>query len=288
MIPETENRPSVAAMLEEAERRLSGRGVDSARLDAELLMAHACGRVSRARLVAGLIEPSDFEIESFRCMVERRAAREPIAYIVGWREFFSLDFEVNPAVLIPRPETETLVEAALEFLAGVPAPRVLDIGAGCGAIAVAIATSVPDAAVIATDTVKASLEVSRRNAARHRCGGRVTFLEADLFPGGAGSFDLIVSNPPYIPTGAIEDLPTEVRLYEPRLALDGGSDGLEFYRRIAPLAFQYLKPGGAVMVEVGEGQSSAVGAMFRTAGFGKTGTIEDLSGKERVMVARTV
>ena len=167
-------------MLDEACLILAEAGIDTARLDAEVLLAHACG-ASRANLLAGLAVDAD-AAEKFRRMISRRRAREPIAYIIGCREFFSLDFEVTPAVLIPRPETETLVEAALKFLATRPESHVLDLGTGSGAIAIAIATKAQKAQMKGTDISQAALEVARRNALRHRCDTRIDFIAAELFP----------------------------------------------------------------------------------------------------------
>ncbi len=278
--------PSAGALLVEAERLLLRSGVESARLDAELLMAAACG-AARTALIAGTVTPAPAQIESFHRMAGRRAAREPLAYIIGRKDFFSLELEVTPATLIPRPETETLAEAALAFLAARRRARVLDIGAGCGALALALAANAPHAAVTGTDIFKETLEVARRNAARHRLAARVTFVAADLFPSGAAApFDLIVSNPPYVESAAIGKLAPEIRLYEPRAALDGGSDGLAFYRRIARRAAGYLAPGGAIMAEAGAGQAPEVEALLRAGGFGRTGTVRDLGGVERVILAR--
>ncbi len=172
-------------------------------------------------------------------MVARREAREPLAYIVGQREFFSLEFAVSPGVLIPRPETETVVEAALEFMRTSPSAKVLDIGTGSGAIAVAIANNAPVAQIVALDISKVSLEIAAENARRHRCADRIAFVQSDCFSALDGSqlrfdpFDLIVSNPPYIPEDELAALAPEVRDFEPRVALEGGRDGMEFYRRIA-------------------------------------------------------
>lgn len=272
-------------MLEEASLILADAGIDNAHLDAEVLLAHACG-VSRAALMARLANINADAAENFRIMIARRAAREPLAYIIGRKEFFSLDFEVTPAVLIPRPETETLVEAALKLLAPRHVPRDLDIGTGSGAIAIAIAVNSPEARIIATDISKEALEVAHRNAIRHRCEDRVEFVAADLFPKDDSRFDLIVSNPPYIAEADLETLQTEIRLHEPRHALVDGSDGFEFYRRIATESRSRLNPEGAVVVEIGAGRASEVAALFRRAGFSNIDAVRDLAGIERVIRAR--
>jgi release factor glutamine methyltransferase len=201
-------------------------------------------------------------------------------------EFFSLDFEVTPAVLIPRPETETLVEAALAFLASRKRARVLDIGTGSGAIAIAIVANAPEARMVATDISNAALEVARRNAIRHRCDARIDFVAGDLFPDSHSRFDLIVSNPPYIADADFHALAPEIRIYEPRQALVGGGDGLEFYRCIAAGCRSQLVREGAVIMEIGAGQAQTVKALFRSAGFSKIDSIRDLARIERVIRAR--
>jgi release factor glutamine methyltransferase len=286
MISESANVPFIGKLLADAESALVQSGVDSARLDAELLMAATCA-VERATLLAGTVRLTQAQSESFAAMLARRAAREPLAYIVRRREFFSLEFEVTRAVMIPRPETETLVETALEFLGQRAEAHVLDIGTGSGAVAVAIAVNAPQVAVTATDISAQALEVARRNAARHGLKRRIALLEADLLPQGAQAvFDLIVSNPPYVESQAIESLAPEVRLYEPRIALEGGSDGLKSSRAIARVARSHLAPGGAVMVEVGAGQARRVRELFLSAGFANVTSVRDLGGTERVVCAR--
>ena len=272
-------------MLEAGCRLLAAAGIDNARLDAEVLLAHACG-TSRAALMAGAAIASTDTTERFRVMIERRASRATLAYIIGRKEFFSLDFEVTPSVLIPRPETETLVEAALRFLATRPEPRILDIGTGSGAIAIAIAANAPEVRIKATDISKEALEVARRNAIRHRCEDRIEFVAADLFPDGHSHFDLIVSNPPYVAEADLDALQPEIRLHEPRHALVAGDDGLDFYRRIATDCRSRLNSDGAVMVEIGAGQASAVEALFQRAGFSNIDAVRDLAGIDRVIRAR--
>jgi release factor glutamine methyltransferase len=282
---EAEATATSRTMLEEARRALVVAGVDSARLDAEVLLARACG-IPRAMLLAGTPRVTPDVIKKFRRMVARRAAHEPLAYIIGRKEFFSLDFEVTPAVLIPRPDTETLIEAALEFLATRDQPRILDIGTGSGAIAVALAMNALDARIVAIDISEDALEVAHHNAIRHRCEERIEFVRADLFPDGDSRFDLIVSNPPYIAVAELELLQPEIRLYEPRLALAAGPDGLDFYRRIAAECRSRLNSDGALMVEIGAGQAFAVEALFRRAGFSNIDAIRDLARIERVICAR--
>jgi release factor glutamine methyltransferase len=277
-------------LLSEGADSLARTGVENPRLDAELILC-AAANCDRPALIAGTASIDDAVARRFAAMIGRRAAREPLAYIVGRREFYSIEFELSPAVLIPRPETEALVAAALDFLATRPDPSVLDIGAGSGAIALAIARNARDARVTAVDISADALAIARRNADRLGLRDRVELRRADCFDpldGGEplGRFDLIVSNPPYIRDGDIDLLGPEISRYEPRLALDGGADGLDFYRRIAGEAPVHLAADAALMVEVGDGQSKAVMELLGGGGFASTRAIPDLAGIPRVIVAR--
>jgi release factor glutamine methyltransferase len=222
--------------------------------------------------------------------VSRRERREPVAYIVGHRAFYDLDLEVTPDVLIPRPETETLVSVALEWLrsrddaghARGGAARVLDIGTGSGAIALAVARHAPWARVVATDVSAAALAVAARNAVRNRID-RVEFVLGDLFEGVSGSFDLVVSNPPYVSTQEYPRLEPNVRDYEPRLALHAEEEGLAVLARICREAPTRLKPGGAVGVEIGAAQGGAVAALMRGSGIQNVRIVADLAGHDRVV-----
>jgi release factor glutamine methyltransferase len=281
---------AAAAALAAATGRLARAAIESARLDAELLMA-AAARTSRAAVIIGAAEIDATVLERFERMVARREAREPLAYIVGHREFFSLEFEVCPGLLVPRPETERLVETALDFLNGRLSATILDIGTGSGAIAIAIAKNAPAVRIVALDISKVSLEVAARNARRHRCADRITFLHGDCFAAldaarYGSPFDLIVSNPPYIAEAEFATLAPEVRDFEPRIALAGGRDGMGFYRRIAAGLSRWLGRDGEVMLEVGAGQVDAVEAMLRAAGCLAGVRVRDLSGVERVVRAR--
>jgi release factor glutamine methyltransferase len=280
----------IARLLERAARRLRAAGVESPRLDAELLLACAAG-IERAHLVAREVELSAEVLARFESALARRERREPLAYIVGVREFHSLDFGVSPEVLIPRPDTETLVDTALSFLADRGDARVLDIGTGSGAIAISIAWECPRVRMTATDGSAQALEIARRNAKRHAVADRIEFRRADLFEpldGGAplGTFDLIVSNPPYVEAAALLTLAPEIRDYEPRAALAGGADGLDCYRRIAAGVLEHLAPDGALMVEIGAGQARSVSKLFAEAGMRRLDVINDLSAVARVIIAR--
>jgi release factor glutamine methyltransferase len=257
--------------------------VDNARLEAEWMLCAALS-LDRVGLYVNFDKPlTDAELAGFRGMVARRAKREPLQYILGSQEFRGLDFRVAPGVLIPRHDTETLVEEAVRRAK--PAAAVLDIGVGSGCIAIALAKELPDADVMGVDASSAALELARDNADRN--GVRVTLFEGSLFePFPGRRFDLIVSNPPYIPTADLETLQPEVREYEPRSALDGGPNGLLFYRLIVPAATEHLNPGGWLLFEVGIGQAGDVTAILAQHGFTEFFTARDPGGIERVVGGR--
>lgn len=282
--------PCVLAALLEGTRRLSG-AIDSARLDAELLLGHVLKMTRTQLVVAANSRLGYVQWECYEAVLARRLRREPVAYITGRQEFWSLDFDVTPDVLIPRPETERLVEIALRLAAelrvGGPL-RILDLGTGSGAIAIALAWELPGAEVWATDISPSALAVAWRNAARHSGADRIHFLQSDLFADidVEDRFDLIVSNPPYIRRGEIAQLEPDVSRWEPRNALDGGVDGLDYYRRIAGKAFDYLSPGGATAVEIGADMGLSVTALFAGTGAVDARIFQDYSGRDRVVVAR--
>jgi release factor glutamine methyltransferase len=262
---------------------LFSRGIDNARLEAEWLLCAATG-LDRVGLYLNFERPlNDDELAAYRIMVARRGRREPLQHILGTQEFCGLEFEVSPDVLIPRHDTETLVN---EALARMPAAEsVLDIGTGSGCIAVTLACRLPGASVTAVDISLAALVVARRNAERN--GVAVEFLLGSLLEPVAGRhFDLIISNPPYIPSSDIETLESEVRDFDPRAALDGGADGLDVYRAMIPDAAARLNPGGWLLVEVGIGQAADVAQMFRAACvYGEPIITCDGAGVERVVGA---
>jgi release factor glutamine methyltransferase len=268
---------------------LEKRGNPSARLDADLLVAHALG-VKRIALYLDLERPLvDAELAQVRKLVERRRAREPIAYILGEREFYGRRFEVNADVLIPRPDTETLVEQALSILrARAPEGRVLDLCTGSGAIALSLAAELPQLRVVATDISEAALAVAVRNAAELGVTERVELRAGDLYaalPAGE-RFAMITANPPYVGAHELPTLAADVRDFEPQLALDAGSDPLVFYTRIASEAAQHMLPGASLLVEVGHTQASDVAALLRGRGLLDVRTQKDLAGIERVVIGR--
>lgn len=260
------------------------------RLEAQMLLSHVLGK-PRVWLIAHDDQAlTDEEFEAFQGLCQRRMAGEPIAYLVGEREFMGLAFHVTPAVLIPRPETELLVETALKALAGRHAPHVLDLGTGSGAIAVALAHARPDAQVWATDISAEALEIARRNAARHDV--EVGFLSGTWFepfahavveddPESSCRFDAIVSNPPYIPMSDAHLTEGDLR-FEPKSALTDNADGLSAYRVLTGEALKFLVPGGCLCVEHGFDQGPAVFDLFEAAGFVDIKTIRDLAGHPRV------
>ncbi len=222
-----------------------------------------------------------------KALAERRRAGEPIQYITGETEFYGLPFQVTADVLIPRPETEHLVEKALGLAAGFAQPRMVDVGAGSGAIAVALAHHLHEARITAVDVSAAALEIARGNAERNGVSSRIRFLQSDLLAAVAGErFELIVSNPPYVPTADRDSLSVEVREHEPALALFAGEDGLAIYRRLIPAAFGVLDAGGFLLLEIGYGQWESVGAQLADAGFTQIEFVPDLQGIPRVACGR--
>jgi len=275
---------TVLKLLKWTAEYFSGKGIDNGRLDSELLLADTL-KLNRVGLYLNYDRPlTAEELTLFRKQVERRARREPLAYILGRCEFWSLPFVVTPAVLIPRPDTEVLVEEALKRLP--PQGRVLDVGLGSGAIAVAIAHERSDARVEGIDLSPEALAVALENAAANGVAEQVTFRQGDLFALNGGPYDLIVSNPPYIAAGEMPTLMPEVRDFEPSLALVAGADGLDCYRALVPAAWPQLSAGGWLLVEVGAGQSQAVQDLFSAADYCEGITVRDLGGIERVVGGR--
>lgn len=262
--------------VQQAASRLAEAGVDSPKLDAQLLLAHHLGW-SRSRLMAHTRDVLG-GAPALEKNLRRRLDREPLAYILGYKEFFGREFLVTPSVLIPRPETETLVNMALEETFA----RALDIGTGSGCLAVTLRAERPDSEVEATDVSSGALAVARQNANRHDI--RVKFWEADLWPPERKRFDLIVTNPPYV---AREDpLQPEIALHEPQLALFAEEGGLAVYRRLADEARSWLSEGGRLITEVGYGQADDVAKLFQNQGWGLAGKVLDFSGVQRALQFR--
>ena len=272
-------RDAVRSATAELERA----GCPSPRVDAEWLLGHTLG-ISRTELYADGVRPlGPEEEERLETLVARRASREPLAYILGEWGFRRLTLKVDPRVLIPRPETEVLVGRCLELLAGLEQPRVLDVGAGSGAIALGIADEHPGATVVATDSSPGALEVAAENRARTGLGDRVELVEGDLFAGVEGPFDLVVSNPPYVEPDEIESLEAEVRDFEPRAALVA-TGVTEALARRAP---EVLRDGGALCLEVADGRAGGIAQLLESLGYLAVTMTPDLAARERVVDGRT-
>ena len=293
-------------LLRDAAERLRAAGIDSARVDARILLAHALGvepssifslspaergrgqgeGVSTVELAAATPSPrpsppeGEREVLSlFESFLARRIAREPVAYITGHKEFWSLDFEVGPGVLIPRPETETLVEQVLRHFPDRTAPLdVLDLGTGTGCLLIAVLSEYRDARGVGVDSSPQALGWARRNVEKH--GSNARLIQGD-FAAAMGAYDVILANPPYISTEHIAALAPELRLYEPVQALDGGADGLDAYRLLAPEIERLLKPEGLAFLEIGAGQGPAVGKLMKTVDI-----VPDLAGIDRCAIGR--
>lgn len=281
---------TVREVIQRSTEFLQRHGVDSPRLQAELLLAHLL-KLPRLQLYLNhdraLTEP---EVTALRALVQRRARREPLQHLVGSVSFYGLEIAVSPAALIPRPETETLAELAATALAGRDSsapPVVLDFGTGTGCLAIALATRCPAARIHALDLSEAALALARLNAERHGITARLAFHLGDGFRALPADlrFDLIVANPPYIPTGELATLQPEVRDFDPRAALDGGVDGLDFYRRLALEAPAWMKAAGGLFAEFGDGQEAALPSLFAEAGWRATEVHRDLTGRPRVLEA---
>ncbi len=272
----------------QAEARLQvGPHPERARLDAEALLLHLIGR-NRAWLLTHLDDEfGGCKSIGYSQLIERRLAGEPIQYITGECEFYGLPFRVNRDVLIPRPETEHLVERVLELAAEFEQPRIVDVGTGSGAIAIALAHTLTSAQVTAVDLSKAALGLARENAERNGVAECVRLLEGDLLLPVAGEeFEFVVSNPPYVPESDRDTLAVEVREFEPGMALFAGADGLNIYKRLSPLVYEALVPGGYVLFEIGFGQADAVAGILAAAGFSDVQFTKDLQGIDRVVSAQ--
>ncbi len=293
MPPAPNDRPTLRYALDEAQKVLAeGSHPERARRDTETLLLRALRKNAPETNLAWLIahdgEPLAPDAAATFCdLIERRLAGEPIQHIIGEAEFYGMPFHVNRDVLIPRPETEHLVEKAIALAAEFARPKILDVGTGSGAIAIALAHALPFAEITATDISPAALAVAKDNAASNGFADRVRFLEGDLLdPAGPGPFDMVVSNPPYVPESDRATLDVEVRDYEPALALFAGEDDLAIYRRLIPTAFGAIVAGGFLALEIGYGQQEAIHALLAGAGFSGIEFTEDLQKIPRVVVAR--
>lgn len=283
---------TLAEAINRAAAGLSDRGIPNARLDAELLLRHVLGR-DRAWILTHIQDALDGEHEAiFDSLISRRANREPLQYITGTQEFWGLDFIVTPDVLIPRPETELIIESSLQAMAGTPSPLIVDLCTGSGCIAVSLAKELPSSRILATDSSEKAVAVARLNARKHQVADRIRFLHGDLFEpleelDILGKVDILVSNPPYVPAGLMSILQPEVRDHEPETALLAGPEGTEIHVRIISTAPRYLRTQGSLIMEMGIGQATAVGQMIRASGaYHSAEVLKDLAGIERVIIAK--
>ena len=270
-------------------RSLLAQVSDEGDIEAEMLLRE-CLSLDRTRLYARLGEElSTEQEEAYRGLIVRRMVYEPAAYILGHKEFFGLEFEVTPAAIIPRPETERLVEIAIDFSRRQAGLKIADVGTGCGAIAVSIAHTVPEASIVAVDLSADALALAQRNAERHRVQRRIRFVQGDLVaPLDGTAFGLIAANLPYVRTSEWEQLPREIREHEPRDGLDGGPDGLQVITRLLQQAPAHLAPGGLLLAEIDDRQGWATTDLAREA-FPSAGVElrRDLSGRDRVLTVQT-
>lgn len=293
-IPQSAGQATLGEVIAEARRLLEQAGIESAGQEAFWIVEHVL-RLPAHHVVADRDRVlSPVELAAAREMIERRVGREPLQYILGTQEFCGLEFDVNPAVLIPRPETELLVEYVAQRIAAARQATIVDVCTGSGCIAVAIARMRPQARVIATDLSSPSLAVARQNAIRHGVGERITWLEGDLLGSLAeqeleGQVDVIVSNPPYIAEAEWATLQPEVKLFEPRGALVAGPQGTESHERLLQESGRYLSPGGAVIMEIGAGQARAIRRIVdQIPGYRFHRLVYDEAGLERVVIVERV
>ncbi|HEX4951052.1 MAG TPA: peptide chain release factor N(5)-glutamine methyltransferase [Blastocatellia bacterium] len=276
--------PTIADTLKQASHHLRQSEVPNDLLDAQTLLAHALGK-DRTYLIIHFNETLSDELRAaYQALIERRATGEPLQYIVGHQQFYGLEFEVTPDVLIPRPETELIVEETLRLAANSAQPVIIDVGTGSGCLAVTLARELEDAQVIATDISPAALAVARRNAERNGVQDRIVFVEGDLLSGVTTTADFIVSNPPYVAAHELPTLQREVRDWEPKIALTDFADGLEFYRRLLREAPAHLKPNGCLLMEMGYQQSETIKALVDRDVWSEPRALQDLQRIERTLV----
>lgn len=288
------NSVTLRNVLREAADALSSNHIEQARLEAELLLAYVLELRKEDIIIYPDRELTDPQEIKFQQLVERRCRKEPLAYIIGHREFWSMEFQVNSKVLIPRPETEEIIERLLnlaEDKTNEKVIRILDVGTGSGILAIVAASEFSKSRITAVDNSDDALEIAKKNALQHQVADRIKFFKMDLMRDWTlpenDLYDTILSNPPYIPSRELEQLMPDVRDYEPREALDGGPDGLDCYRSIVEKAFPYLKPGGHLIFEVGDDQAGSVQQSLQThGGWDAINIVQDLSGRDRVVSAR--
>lgn len=278
------------SLLAEVRRRFQAGGLDDPAQEARILVGGLLGLTAAGLLAGGRDPVGANDAARVRAAIERRLAHEPVHRILGFREFYGLTLALSPETLEPRPDTETLVERMLPFAAGAVrqkgACRILDLGTGTGAICLALLSACPGATGTGADLSAGAVATARENAARNGLQARFSAVESDWFSAITGTFDVIVSNPPYIASRVVDELDPEVRDHDPRLALDGGLDGLEAYRRIAEGAGAFLEPGGIIGLEIGFDQRQSVTKLFETKGFRLVEHARDLGGRDRAVIFR--
>lgn len=283
---------TIAEAINRAARQISEAGIPTARLDAELLLRHILGKDRAWIITHGNDSLDEGQNAFFEETVRRRATREPLQYIIGKQEFWGLDFIVTPNVLIPRPETELVVEAAIKAAEGYASPIIIDLCTGSGCIAVSLAKELPKGRIFAMDQSEKALEVARRNAQNHDVSDRIRFLEGDLFGpltelDVRSKVDIITANPPYVKSGDLDGLQSEVRDYEPEMALVAGPEGTEIAERLIRTATEYLRENGVLIMEMGLGQAESLMRMVgETGAYKAPEVLKDLAGIERVIVAK--
>jgi release factor glutamine methyltransferase len=275
---------TIAERLKLASQQLREASVPNDLLDAQTLLAHALGQDRTYLIINFNQQLSDELLAAYQALIDRRAAGEPLQYIVGQQAFFGLEFAVTPDVLIPRPETELIIEETLRLAANIAQPVIIDVGTGSGCIAVTLARELDDAHVIATDISAAALQVARRNAQRNDVEPRIEFIEGDLLSGVQRKADFIVSNPPYLAEHELPTLQREVRDWEPFVALTDFADGLQFYRRLLAEAPSHLHPGGHLIFEMGYQQAETIKAFVDRTVWHEPKALRDLQGIERTLV----
>jgi release factor glutamine methyltransferase len=291
-MPDIQQGQNINSVLKEAEQKLGQVGIESARLDSEVLLAHVLGCDRAYLMVHSEQQINPEQWSAFQKLVNQREKHQPVAYLVGHKEFMGLDFLVTPDVLIPRPETEILVETAIKLAAKKKKPRILDIGCGSGSIIISLAKNINNAELIATDISKKAIALAQQNATRILGNNRIRFIASDIFTGISAlqlKYDIIVSNPPYISESELVLLSPDIREFEPERALNGGRDGLQVIRRIIQESPAYLNDNGCLILEIGDKQSEKVRELVEQTNRFKvqsTQFILDLARKERILITK--
>ncbi|MFB3895864.1 MAG: peptide chain release factor N(5)-glutamine methyltransferase [bacterium] len=291
-MPENQQPSNISDILKAAERQLNRVGIDSARLDSEVLLSHVLGCDRAYLLVHGEKKINADQWSVFQKLVARREKHEPVAYLIGHKEFMGLDFLVTPDVLIPRPETEIIVETAINLAGKMQQPKILDIGCGSGCIVISLAKHIQTVKCYTTDISQRAITIAQQNETRILGNNQIQFIEKDLFPEISEletKFDIIVSNPPYITESELASLASDIRDYEPQRALNGGVDGLTIIRKIIKEAPRYLNNDGYLILEIGDKQAPAVRKLVEETGrfaVQSTQFISDLAGKERILITK--